>query len=97
MCVVSMVHDHYWKRFPQPEQPVAPEIDWSKFVIQNTVDLTELARLIAEFKAAVEAAKMVDKLTMQPNCVDPEKAKLQDRVAELEQKLTAIKEAANAT
>jgi len=34
---------------------------------------------IDDFKRTIEAAKTVDALTGQPDCVDPEKAKLEER------------------
>lgn len=89
MCVVSMVQDHYRPQF-EPYQPQTQTIT----LIQPPVDLQELRRLIEDFKAATEAAKKVDRLTGQPDCEDPEKAKLQERVAELERQLNAIREAA---
>jgi hypothetical protein len=83
MCVISMVHDYYWKRLPKQQQNT------------DLIDLSELRKLMDDFKAATEAAKIVDKLTGQPDCIDPEKAKLQERVAELERKLAAVTEAVN--
>lgn len=94
MCVYSMVMDHYQPRFPDlyapvyPKQPatttitLAPSLDASA--------MAELRKLIDEFKQAVEAAKKVDALTGQPDCEDPEKAKLEDRVLELERRLDQL-------
>jgi hypothetical protein len=48
--------------------------------------------LIKDFHKALAAAKIVDELTDQPDCHDPEKAILEDRVAKLEGELAAIKE-----
>lgn len=82
MCVVSMVHDHYNEPFRkwlsdtpviQPWIPVA--------------EIEELRKLIREFREALTAAKRVDELTNQPDCVDPKKATLEERVAELERRL----------
>jgi hypothetical protein len=89
MCVVSNVSDHYWDRF-RPFLPEPQPFDWSRWNPQPSVDLGELARLIQDFKEAMAAAKTVDRLTKQPDCVDPEKAKLLDRVAELERRLAEI-------
>lgn len=90
MCVISMVMDHYRPQFDRFIQPQAPQ----QWTITQGPDLAELRKLIEDFKAATEAAKKVDALTAQPNCEDPEKAKLQERVAELEGQLAAIREAA---
>ena len=81
MCIVSMVHDYYWPKIPkrlpwinpQPvpfvpwPQPPAPEDDAAK-------ELKDLEKILKDYRKAVEAAKQVDKLTNQPDCVDPEKA-----------------------
>lgn len=50
----------------------------------------EMRRLILEFKTALGAAKLVDRLTAQPDCENPEKARLEQRVAELERRLEAL-------
>lgn len=84
MCVVSMVYDNFDKKFPftetspWPSFPITPvktdpkpEQDWIK--------------LLKDFADAKKAAETVDKLTGQPDCVDPEKAKLEERVKELEE------------
>lgn len=89
MCVVSMVHDHYLDRF-QPYVTPDITISWPP----PSLDLSELRKLIEEFKEAISAAKTIDVLTKQPDCVDPEKARLSARVAELEAKLAAIAKAA---
>jgi hypothetical protein len=102
MCVMSMVHDHYQPLIPSPDS-----LPWKPFGIPGEVRITgiqsvdakdamiaELRQLISEFREAVAAAAIVDKLTRQPDCVDPEKKKLEDRVAELERRLNAMTEAA---
>ena len=103
MCVISMVMDHYTDRFRPfiqptttpgwPAQPTGP----LQPAIQPTTTWTlgpdlgeqikELKALIAEFREAVAAARKVDALTGQPDCVDPQKAKLEERVAALEKEL----------
>ena len=89
MCVVSMVMDHY--------EPRIQPLDWTGLgggTWTNTPgmreQIEELKKLIAEFKEAVEAAKRIDVLTKQPDCEDPEKVKLLDRVAELERRLDQL-------
>ncbi len=85
MCVISMVIDRFEPQFPVigPSQTADPRL----FTWPPSIDLAELRKLVDEFKQAVEAAKTVDRLTGQPDCVDPEKAKLVERVAELERRL----------
>lgn len=86
MCIVSMVSDHYRERFPtwpsEPWQP--PKADTPTVVIGPTVDLGELRKLIDEFKEAIAAAQKLDALMRQPDCVDPVKAQLMQRVDWLE-------------
>lgn len=91
MCVVSMVHDEYEPRIPT----IRPYVPWvptgEPFVVPMapqadipSASLRELNALIHEFKRLLENAKEIDEKTGQPDCVDPEKAKLQERVAQLE-------------
>jgi hypothetical protein len=97
MCVISMVHDHYDRTFPNPVPnwvgpfvTPQPSLGFADFVIISKDEADRMHKLIADFRSACEAAKVVDKLTGQPDCLDPGKAKLEARVAELEKKLTAI-------
>jgi hypothetical protein len=85
MCVVSMVYDYYRPRI----EPYYPWYPGSSPTIYPQVD--EFQKLIEEFKEAIKAARRVDDLTGQPDCSDPEKAKLEERVAELERQLRAKK------
>lgn len=103
MCVVSMVHDYYkdripeswpWRLLPEPSDrkprgnplgngfPYGPPIP--------SKEIQDLRKLIDDFRQAVEAAKKVDALTAQPDCVDPKKATLEQRVEELERQLKRI-------
>lgn len=80
MCMMSMVHDHYKDLFPSPTYP------WPSPSAASVppIDIEALRNLINDFNAAVAAAKTLDVLMKQPDCVDPEKAELQKRVASLE-------------
>lgn len=95
MCVVSMVHDFYspklpeWTIIPQSVTVFGNSNMYSQFTQEEMADLR---KLIADFRAARDAALVVDKLTGQPDCVDPEKERLMKRVEELEKQLSAIKE-----
>lgn len=106
MCVVSMVMDHFDPIIPTdwtPQElrlrsgstiawpPPAP-ID-AATVDALRAEVAALAKVVADFKVAVEAARKVDALTSQPDCADPEKAKLEARVAELERRLDAVSRA----
>lgn len=79
MCTVSMVMDHYREPFKTYEP----------YTVVTTPSITpeeiaSLQKIIKEFKEAVKAAKTLDKLMKQADCVDPEKVKLEKRVARLE-------------
>jgi hypothetical protein len=91
--------DHYQPKFDPYEQRNVTTGTITLTPFGNVTDLTQaevddLRKLIAQFKEATAAAKKVDALTAQPDCEDPEKVKLQDRVKELEAQLEAIREAA---
>jgi hypothetical protein len=110
MCVVSNVSDFYGPKFPQPTGPnFAPDIQGigplgplNPFTITTVAsdpalvrEVARLGKLIEDFRKAMVAAELLDELMDQPNCVDPEKAKLVDRVNELEAKLRQIQQAAS--
>jgi hypothetical protein len=78
-----MVYDHYSHRIPNPPPP--PFISQPPLI----VDPVELRRLLDRFQEALELAKRLDALLDQPDCVDPEKATLEERVARLEELLAA--------
>lgn len=100
MCIVSMVHDHFEPILPKRDfwvqpNPLDPLPGMAAGALPFTFlptaeEMAEMRKVIAEFREAVAAAKVVDKLTGQPDCVDPEKAKLEERVAALEEKLAAL-------
>lgn len=85
--------------WPQPPQPVPyvpqPEeiSDVARKVTEilrgstttTTSDIAELRKLIAEFREAVEMAKKLDALLKQPDCTDPTKAALEERVRRIEE------------
>lgn len=86
MCFTSAVMETW-----QPHIPTAWPVSTVPFVTNPpTVPPDLLRELLAAFRKAYEAAETFDRLTGQPDCVDPEKAKLLDRVAELERRLEAL-------
>lgn len=92
MCIMSVVHEDYSKIFPQPGgwlQPV-PGVPFAVTVPSLATEILEMKQLIAEFRAAVELARQLDILMKKPDCVDPEKAKLEERVAALEQRMNEV-------
>jgi hypothetical protein len=74
---------------PTPPNPLAaqptPNVPWFP-----VLPIDELKSLILQFREAVEAARKVDILTKQPDCVDPEKQKLELRVAALEARVLEL-------
>lgn len=101
MCVMSMVFDHYEKLIPvdpfsQPwPPPVSPSVvsgtlSLNPFQIISEAEIAALRILISDFKTAVEAARTVDRLTQQADCEDPEKKKLEERVAKLEKQIEEL-------
>lgn len=90
-----MPHHAPWSPFwqiPPAQAPMEPSPTYPNPIPQITIgtipspnpDLAELRQLIADFKEALKAAKLLDKLTKQPDCEDPKKATLEERLAKLE-------------
>jgi hypothetical protein len=80
-----MMYEYYkpqFERFYNPPQPLF-------YPPPQTTE--EIERLIREFREAIDSAKRLDVLTKQPDCEDPEKAKLEERVAELERQIKDLK------
>lgn len=63
---------------------------WPQPQVAGGVDNGTVKELIDSLRQALEAAEKLDELTNQPDCVDPEKAKLMERVAILEARLDEI-------
>lgn len=98
MCVVSMVFDHYDKVIPYVYTTTTPNLTLQKLMeaeqssrnLKNESpmsvekELLDIKQLISDFRDAVKAAKTVDTLTQQQDCVDPEKEKLILRIEKLE-------------
>ena len=80
MCTISMIFDHYNPIIPLTVTPIGPST-------APLYDVEAMRKLIEEFHAAMAAAKLVDKTLGTPDCEDSEKAKLLERVAELEKTL----------
>ncbi len=97
-----MIHDYFDPLFPKFIPPyVPPQTGQLTFVIPpmpgtiiSAEEIASIKKLISDFREAMEAAKTVDRLTEQPDCVDPEKAKLQDRVIELEKRISSLERVA---
>lgn len=86
MCVYSMVLDRYQPVFPSVT-PWVPDATGTAINPMPTIDWEKMARNIKECCEAEAAAKLIDKLTDQPDCEDEEKKKLLERVEALEAQL----------
>ncbi len=88
MCVMSGVYDYYNEVIPAIDwgTPQQPRWTWSGITTTPPPDV-DLKKLLEDFAAARDAAAIVDAKTGQTDCVDPEKQKLELRVAELEKLL----------
>mgnify|MGYP000936591254 CR=1 FL=1 len=72
---------------PEPQEPLEDQL---ARIFKRKSDVDELRQLIKDFREAVDAAKRIDVLTKQPDCVDPKKATLEERVAALEKRLGEV-------
>jgi hypothetical protein len=84
MCVVSAVHQGYDQVIPQrhhwPLNPVAPK----------TISEEDIRRILDAYRESLDLARQVDEIAERPDCEDPVKAELLDRVAEIEARLDEI-------
>lgn len=102
MCMMSAVFDQWRPAFPPAHHPVypwptpAPDlVDAQERLVddaQKRYSVDDLGALIDAFQAALDAAKRYDEITGQPDCADPDKAKLLERVADLERRLREVEE-----
>jgi hypothetical protein len=83
MCLYSGVMDDFSQWVPKVS-PVAPPVVVPFWEPQPTADLEEMSKLLEALRAAADDAKKKDAESGAPDCTDPEKAKLMERVAELE-------------
>lgn len=103
MCTVSMVYDWWNRKVPEPFMPWQPVLQPNTNPLPQIwitpqgdyITLEQAKQLIKDFWDSVEAAKVVDKLTNQPDCEDPEKAKLEQRVKQLERQIISLKKKVN--
>jgi hypothetical protein len=84
-----MVMDQYRPYIP-PYWPYRPAPPLAPADLLPPRDTERLERLLDSFRKALEAAEEFDQVTGQPDCVDPEKAELLKRVAELERRLEEV-------
>lgn len=94
MCVLSMVFDQYqpllpkkWTDLPTWKPPTPKELADPSLEAR----VKALEELVKELKEAIKLAKQLDAVTHQPDCEDPEKAKLLDRIKKLEAEIKKFK------
>jgi hypothetical protein len=98
MCVMSAVMDQYSPYIPQPNSwpymstapgyPAASPAASPVLPVPDQIDA--MKTFLESFHKATEAAQVFDEQTGQPDCIDPEKAQLLDRVAQLEAKIKKL-------
>lgn len=87
-----------WPRpFTLPVVPPDSKKEWSTVAFATKKDIDDLratierlTKVIEDFRTAGAAAKKIDEITGQPDCLDPGKAGLEERVAKLEKRLEEI-------
>jgi len=82
--MVSAIYDRYRPLIPEVERHPYDQTFYVPAIQPSTTSLEEFRKLIADFRADVVNAKEADAKAGEPDCLDPEKAKLEDRVRELE-------------
>jgi hypothetical protein len=90
MCVYSVVAQQIG-----PWIPTAPPVypyphDYTPRQVIPDRSNEELRELLDTFKELLDAAAKVDKVTGQPDCADPEKTKVLERMDELEKRLEEV-------
>jgi hypothetical protein len=91
MCVYSNVAQQIGPWIPQVPvypQPYTPGIDPTQIIPDRSNE--ELRELLDTFKELLDAAAKVDEVTGQPDCADPEKTKVLERLDELEERLAEV-------
>ncbi len=92
MCVMSMVHD-YLGRYPWPDVPSMPKpvyVPVASYPPVPTLDWSAIKIAIEDFHKSVAAAKIVDDLTGQPDCEDPDKLRLAEKIVALEKRIAEL-------
>lgn len=89
MCMVSAIYDHHLPLIPEVERHPFDQPFYVPTTQPPATSLDEFRKLIEQFKADLKDAKEADAKAGTPDCSDPEKAKLEQRVAELEKLLAA--------
>ncbi len=82
MCVYSAVMDSWSDRIPTIEKWVP--LPYKPYSPSKTIDEINWKEIVEAFKEEAKKAKDQDIAEGNPDCADPEKAKLEERVRELE-------------
>lgn len=91
----------YWSYFPPytttpgtggPFGPIGPVIDPIPLIPTDPAKLyKDIDKLVEEYRRSLKSAEQLDKDMKQPDCEDPEKAKLTERVEDLERQIKELK------
>jgi hypothetical protein len=99
MCTFSMIVDEIGPKIPDITSPnpftppwVAPRPPMS-FTPYTHDQIEEWRKFFEEAKAKLAAAKAEDEAAGTPDCTDPAKAPILERLAEMERRLAAIEKA----
>lgn len=93
MCIYSAVGPAFAPVIPAPAPPDQLRSPWPWGPVPGTglpISPENLKTVLDAFHKAVEAAKAADRAAGQADCTDPEKVKLEERVAELERRIASL-------
>lgn len=97
MCIMSGVYDHFGRDrwFLYPTITTGTGTFETKTAAPFTPEqIAEIEKLIKDFTTAKEAAKVIDDIMGEADCLDMDKAKLDARVKELEAEIKRLKKQA---
>lgn len=95
MCTFSMIVDELGPKIPdiQPNPGWYPQSPPLSFTQYSPAQIEEWRKFFEESKAKLAAAKAEDEAAGTPDCTDPAKAPILERLAEMERRLAAIEKA----
>lgn len=86
MCTVSFVGDHFKKKWDDWQPQIYPSTGIPPFLPVSSPSQEDFDRLkeeVADLRRALEAAKLIDAVTGQPDCEMEDKMEFLRKVAEL--------------
>lgn len=79
--------------WPQPYTPPSKTVPVTP-AVPTSEEMQKWIEAIEAFRALVAAGEVFDRVTGQPDCVDPEKAELMDRLAAMEERIKQLESGA---